>query len=163
MNRHRDLNVPGPRSNRSGRIRAGLGRDESGQALVELALVLPLMALLLGTAFNGWSAMQLSVRLTSAARAGAIEAANDLANAPAQTQTAWNDATSAVIQEEGDTTVYQNTNPSANDYVGMSVTTQAQNGVTINVVTITITEPSVAFVPFVHDLSVGVHATARYS
>ena len=53
-------------------------RDESGTALVELALVLPLVILLLGVAFNGWNGMQATIRLTSAARAGAIVAAADL-------------------------------------------------------------------------------------
>src|SRR5580693_2663826 len=84
-------------------------RDESGQALVEFALVLPLVILIVAVAFNGWDGMQKTIRLTSAARAGAIVAASDLAAGDSQ-QTAWNDAVTAINAEEGDTSValYQN-------------------------------------------------------
>ncbi len=79
--------------------------DETGTALVELALVIPLVMLLLGAAFNGWNGMQESIRLTSAARAGAIVAANDLtasSSHPAMTQSqALADATTAINAEEG--------------------------------------------------------------
>ena len=63
------------------------------------------MILLLGVAFNGWNGMQESIRLTSAARAGAIVAANDLTSTsshPAMTQDqALDDATTAINAEEG--------------------------------------------------------------
>ncbi|HXX91824.1 MAG TPA: TadE family protein [Acidimicrobiales bacterium] len=150
--------------------------DESGQSLVEFALVVPIVVLLMGTAFNGWSAMELSVRLTSAARAGAIEAASSLsastASQPptrAQIQAAQDAATNAVNAEEGVTGVYQDANPSGNDYVGISTSQQVHTGqnpsedVTVDVVTIMITQPSVAILPFVKDFTVAVHATARYA
>jgi Flp pilus assembly protein TadG len=144
--------------------RRGRGRDERGQAMIELALALPLLALLLGVAFNGWNGMQLSVRLTSAARAGAIEAANDLGTNPRDTQTAWNDATTAINEEEGVNNLYQNVNASANDYVSLSTSTESiSGGITINVVTVTIHETTSALVPVIASFPVTAHATARYS
>ena len=150
--------------------RGGRRRDESGQALVELVLVLPLVALLLGVAFNGWSGMQLSERLTSAARAGAIQAANDLGSTnPPPAQTVLNDATKAVNAEEGVPGVYQDSDSSADDYVSMTPSQQTittPNGgppLIINVVTITITQRSSSLVPFVGTFPVTAHATARYS
>ena len=102
-------------------------------------MVLPLVALLLGVAFNGWSGMQLAVRLTSAARAGAIQAANELGSAtPPPTPTVLNDATNAINAEEGVAGVYQNSNSAANDYVSMTQSQTTSSGVTMNVVTITI-------------------------
>jgi Flp pilus assembly protein TadG len=151
---------------RPGRARRFPGRagDESGQALVEFVLVLPVVALVMGVAFNGWNAMQLSIRLTTAARAGAIQAANDLAANPAQTQAALAAATAAVNAEEGDTNVYQDTNSAAQDYVSMSTSsTTTSGGVTINMVTITISQTSATLVPIVANLPVNAHATARYS
>ncbi len=73
------------------------GDDEDGQSAVEFALILPVIVLLVAIAFNGWSALQSSIRLTSAARAGAIAAANDL-GAPnnKSTSTALADATTAI-------------------------------------------------------------------
>ena len=143
---------------------AGRRRDESGQAIIEFVLALPVVALLLGVAFNGWNSMELSVGLTSAARAGSIQAANDLGANPAQTQKAWDDATAAVNAEEGVTNVYQNVNASAGDYVSMTTAPQSvSGGVTMNVVTISITQTPVALVPFVRSLTVNAHATARYS
>lgn len=139
------------------------GRDEAGQALIEFVLVLPVVALLMGVAFNGWSGLQLTIRLTSAARAGAIQAASDLAAHPTQTQTAWNDATTAVNQEEGATNLYQNTNRAADGYVSMSETTSTTGGVTINEVTVTISRVSVTLVPIAKNIGVSAHATARYS
>ena len=145
-------------SSRSGR------RDEAGTALVEFALVLPLLALLTGVAFNGWNGMQLDIGLTSAARAGAIQAANDLASDPTQTQAAQTDATTAINEEEGDTNVYQDTDQTANNYVGISEGTDTvASGVTINVVTITISRVSETLVPVVASFHVSVDASARYS
>lgn len=46
--------------------------------MVEMVVILPLVLILLSFAFMGWDSMQQSIRLTSAARAGAIKAANDL-------------------------------------------------------------------------------------
>jgi Flp pilus assembly protein TadG len=152
------------RGNASGRKRGRCHRDETGTALVEFALVLPLLALLTGVAFNGWNGMQLDIGLTSAARAGVIQAANDLASDPTQTQAAQTDATTAVNAEQGDTNVYQDTDQSANNYVGMSETTETvDTGVTINVVTITISQVSETLVPFVGSFHVSVDASARYS
>jgi Flp pilus assembly protein TadG len=147
--------------------------DESGQALVEFALILPLVVLLIGVAFNGWNAMQLDIGLTSAARAGALQAANDLANNtfsdPSCTTVAC-DATNAINQEES-TTIYQYTNPSAANYV--SVTTPPQitipdtppgaPTVTMNIVDVSISPAAVDLIPYVGDISVNVHASARYS
>jgi Flp pilus assembly protein TadG len=136
---------------------------ESGQAIVEFVLALPLVALLLGVAFNGWNSMDLSVQLTSAARAGAIQAANDLGNSTSSQQ-AWNDATAAVNAEQGQTTLYQNTDPSAGNYVDMTTnpneTTTA--GTVMKTVKITITTTPVALVPFVRSLSITSSATARW-
>lgn len=148
--------------------RGGWRHDETGTALVELALVIPLVVLLLGAAFNGWNGMQSSIRLTGVARAGAILAANDLtatSSHPATTQDqALTDATTAINAEEGATNVYQSTDSGANNFV--SITTQNDTlsaGVTISVVTITISHASVSFVPLVGGFPVTTHATARYS
>ncbi len=139
-------------------------RDDDGQALIELVLVLPLVALILGAGFNGWNAMQFSVRLTSAARAGAIKAANDLGTNPTQLQTAWDDATTAVNQEEGVVNMYQDQNSAADNYVRMSEKTDSvPGGSSINVVTITITRNSVTLIPVIGNLHVSVQAAARYS
>jgi Flp pilus assembly protein TadG len=127
--------------------------------------------LLLGAAFNGWNGMQESIRLTSAARAGAIVAANDLTATPAHPtglsqKQAVDDATTAINAEEGAATgTYQDDNSGANNYV--SITT-AQNitisgNVTISTVTVTISHSSVSFVPFVGSFPVTTHATARYA
>jgi Flp pilus assembly protein TadG len=130
---------------------------------VELALVLPMVILLLGVAFNGWNGMQESIRLTSAARAGALVAAHDLATGSGS---AADDATTAINAEEN-TTIYQDDDSGANNYVSMStaqnILATGVNGVTINVVTITISQKSVSFVPFVGSFPVTTHATARYS
>ena len=158
-----------------GRARRRSGGDEKGQALVEFALVLPLVILLVAVAFNGWNGIQLAVRLTSAARAGAVQAANDLgADVTAhpgtpptalEFQNAWDAATSAVNQEEGVTGVYQDKFPNQADYVNMPAPyTQSLNGVgTVGVVTVTITQASVTLVPVVGNFSVSAHAAARYS
>jgi len=139
-------------------------RDESGQAVVEFALVLPVVVLLMGAAFTGWNGMQLSVRLTSAARAGAIQAAADLATNPNQVQTAWDAATTAVNNEEGTTGVYQDANPTGADYVRMTTATQAvAGGITVHVVTVTISDTAVTLVPVVGNLPVKATATARYA
>jgi hypothetical protein len=122
------------------------------------------VALLLGVAFNGWSGMQLAVRLTSAARAGAIQAANELGSAtPPPTPTVLNDATKAINAEENAAGLYQNSNAAANDYVSMAQSQSTSSGVTMNVVTITISQRSGSLVPFVGTFPVTVHATARYS
>jgi Flp pilus assembly protein TadG len=145
-------------------------RDETGTALVELALVVPLVILLMGIAFNGWNAMQSSIRLTSAARAGAIVAANDLTSssthAPLTASAALTDATNAINNEEGSTNpaVYQSANSSANNYVSLSQSTQTvSGGISVSVVTITVSHSSLSFVPFVGSFPVTTHATARYS
>jgi Flp pilus assembly protein TadG len=152
--------------------RVGGSRDESGTALVELALVIPMVILLLGIAFNGWNAMQQSIRLTSAARAGAIVAASDLSSTPGQAASCSisgqpaDDATAAINAEEN-TNVYQDADSGANDYVSLctaqDILATGVNGVTINTVTVTISEKSVSFVPFVGSFPVTTHATARYS
>jgi Flp pilus assembly protein TadG len=138
--------------------------------LVEFALVLPLLVLLLGVAFNGWNAMQVSIRLTSAARAGAIAAANALSMQETTTQ-AQDAATAAINQEEGDVTTFQD-NPgqsSQPNYVNIVVnpseplTNCACGGGTIGTVRITITPSSITLIPFVQQISVATHATARYS
>lgn len=148
---------------------SGPGRrhDETGTAIVELALVLPLVVLLLGAAFNGWNGMQQTIRLTSAARAGAIVAASDLtptsARAAMTEDQAWTAATTAINAEEG-TNVYQRGDSGANNYVSIALTPNEtiSGQVTINVVTITISHASVSFVPFVGSFPVTTHATARY-
>ncbi|HVA02781.1 MAG TPA: TadE/TadG family type IV pilus assembly protein [Acidimicrobiales bacterium] len=157
-------------STRLDRERPGCRRhDEAGTALVELALVIPLVMLLLGAAFNGWNGMQESIRLTSAARAGAIVAASDLTSNSGHTattqSTALADATTAINAEEGATNVYQSTDSGANNYVSIALTPNEtiSGSVTISVVTITISHASVSFVPFVGSFPVTTHATARYA
>ena len=80
------------------------------------------------------------------------------------TQQAVDDATEAVNAEEG-TTIYQDVDSGANNYVSLStapnITISA--GVTISDVTITIKHSSNSFVPFVGSIPVTTHATARYS
>jgi Flp pilus assembly protein TadG len=143
--------------------------DEEGQALVEFALALPVIALLMAVAFNGWNGMQLAIRLTSAARAGAVAAAHDLDTGnPASAQC---DAAAAVNQEEGVSGVYQCTSSSSPDYVAItegqqSIPSDPNNpgsATSINVVTVTISQASVTLVPIVGNFAVTAHATARYS
>jgi Flp pilus assembly protein TadG len=137
---------------------------ESGQAIIEFVLALPVLALLMGAAFNGWNSMEMSVGLTSAARAGAIQAANDLGANKTQQQ-AWNDATTAINAEEGQTTRYQNVNPSAGNYVNLTInpSESTTGGTVMKTVKITITTTPVALIPFVHSLSITASATARYA
>jgi Flp pilus assembly protein TadG len=132
--------------------------------LVELALVIPLVILLLGVAFNGWNAMQESIRLTSAARAGAILAASDLTTTPVNTGQAATDATTAINAEEGTPGLFQSTDSGANNYVSIATQTDTISAqVTISLVTVTISHSSLSFVPFVGSFPVKTHATARYS
>jgi len=155
MHRHPDTGVL--RSNSSRPAHHVRGRDERGAALVEFALVLPLIVLLVGIAFNGWDAMQTSIRLTSAARAGAIAAANDLGAGDPRSR-ALTDATTAINQEEGSGSNLQ-------DYVSMAPpqTQTLSSGATISTVTITISPSPITLIPFVQKISVATHATARYS
>jgi hypothetical protein len=115
-----------------------------------------------GIAFNGWDAMQVSIRLTSAARAGAIAAANAIALG--QSSAAQGDAINAINQEEGGGGTFQ-ANPSRPNYVNV-VTNSSEplsNGGTIGTVTVTITPSSITLIPFIQQISVATHATARYS
>jgi Flp pilus assembly protein TadG len=141
----------------------GLRRgDETGQALVEFALVLPVLVLLMGVAFDGWNGMQLSIRLTSAARAGALTAASELTD-PATYPSPQCDAANAVNAEE-DTNIYQCTDANAPNYVNMTTQTDSILGsASIGVVTITISNAPVTLVPFVGTITVSAHAAARYS
>jgi Flp pilus assembly protein TadG len=174
MKKHRDVAAPGAGSGFARRVRhmCAIGRrDESGQALVEFALVLPLVILIVAVAFNGWDGMQKTIRLTSAARAGAIQAAAVLAldpmNPANETQNAKDAAVNAINAEEGATGVYQDTNASQPDFVAMVLSTQSISSgtstVSIGTVTITISPSSVTLVPFVGHISVTTHATARFS
>jgi len=77
---------------------------------------------------------------------------------------AWNDATTAINEEEGVNNVYQNVNAASNDYVTLSTSTESvSGGITINLVTITIHETTSNLVPVVASFPVTAHATARYS
>jgi Flp pilus assembly protein TadG len=148
------------------RARTRRRHDESGTALVELALVAPIVIMFLGIAFNGWNGMQTSIRLTSAARAGALVAASDLSGNEALPPTGQplTDATTAINNEEGLTGVYQSTDASANNYVSISTAKDTvSGGATISLVTVTIRHSSNSFVPFVGSFPVTTHATARYS
>jgi Flp pilus assembly protein TadG len=171
MHRLRDSEFIGTRV--SGRLGGARRRDDTGQALVEFALVLPLLVLLMGIAFNGWNAMELSIRLTSAARAGAIAAANTIgtdnllpgqAVSTAQQLAAQNAAMTAVNAEEGVSAVYQDTDASHSNYVAILVNPQDQttNGPTIGTVKITISPAPATLIPFVGKISVTTDATARY-
>jgi len=146
-------------------------RGEGGQALIEFALVLPLLALLMGVAFNGWNGMQLSIRMTSAARAGAIKAANDLGSGNAAEEgNALSDAVNVINQEEN-TTIYQSSDASAAYYVSMTTSNESvpsdpsnpTGSTTYSVVTIKISGAPVRLVPVIATIGVSVQATARYS
>jgi Flp pilus assembly protein TadG len=151
-------------------------KDESGQALVEFALVLPLVILLVSVAFNGWNGIQLDLRLTSAARAGALIAASDLSadlrNNPGQPlsagqiQTATDDATTKINDEEGVTGVYQDSPSGGDNHVTLSQSQDTVSGpqpITVNIVTISISQASVVLVPVIGNISVSAHAAAEYS
>ncbi|HZS15531.1 MAG TPA: TadE/TadG family type IV pilus assembly protein [Candidatus Dormibacteraeota bacterium] len=70
--------------------------------MVEFAVALPLFMLLIAVCFSASSAMNSSIGLTGAARAGAIAAANDVsANANVALSTELADAVLAVNEEEG--------------------------------------------------------------
>ena len=160
--------VQAPATTMCARVPARMPRrhDEAGQSAVEFALVLPVIILLVAIAFNGWSALQSSIRLTTAARAGAIAAANDLGPPNnMSTATALADATTAINNEEGVSGVYQHTNAAADNYVSLSTSTDtlAGTGVTIKVVTVTITHRVTAWVPVVSLPQLSARATARYA
>ena len=138
---------------------------QRGQSLVELALVLPVVAVLLGVAYTGWDAMHQTIGLTSAARAGAIDAANDLENGESSTQ-ALTDATSAINAEEGVSNVYTNGSGCTNNCVALSTGTGSQShgaGVTVGIVTITITRTMGSDLVVVPGVKLVTQATARYS
>ena len=130
---------------------------------------LPLVILLLGIAFNGWNGMQESIRLTSAARAGAIVAAKRSVGDPngSNTRTVLDDATTAVNEEEFGPGAPVSTKTMTRAPTTTSACRRRQpitpTDVTINVVTITISQSSASFVPFVGSFPVTTHATARYS
>lgn len=135
---------------------------------MEFALVLPLLALLMGVAFNGWNGIQLDINLTSAARAGAVAAANSLAGNSNPSTSDINNATglaiTAINQAEGVSNVYQG-DPSQADYVNVTTSPgqPLQSGITINVLEVTISNVSVTLVPVVGAISLSAHASARYS
>ena len=54
-------------------------RRASGQSLIEFAVVLPLMLLMVAGAYAMWTGLHTVIGLTSAARAGSLTAANQLA------------------------------------------------------------------------------------
>jgi Flp pilus assembly protein TadG len=60
--------------------------DRSGQALVEMSLLLPLLLVLATAAIDGGQLMMASVAMTNAAAAGARVAANDFAHGDAFSQ-----------------------------------------------------------------------------
>jgi len=144
------------------------GRDQRGVAIVETALLMPLLLILLGVAFTGWDAMHQSVQLTSAARAGALKAASDLdaQNAicdppnnkpsPAQMANAKNDAITAINTEENSAAF--NTNN-----VSVSCSASTIDGISASFVTVTITQPVQTFVPLVPGFTLTTHATARFA
>lgn len=139
-----------------------------------MALVLPVFLLLLAVGYTGWDAMHQTIGMTSAARAGAIVAANDMQNSVSQNQ-ALSDATVAINAEEGSGTTYKcQTSPAvgscsasacSNDCVTLSTSTGTQSGsagLTIDLVTITITRSMSADIPLVSGVRVAATATARY-
>lgn len=78
-----------------------------GQSLVEFAVAFPLFLLLVAVCFTASSAMNSSIGLTGAARAGAIAAANDVTiNANVALPSELADAVAAVNAEEGCTACY---------------------------------------------------------
>jgi Flp pilus assembly protein TadG len=142
-----------------------------GQALVELALALTVLLVLLGGTYTGWAAMHQSVQLTSAARAGAIVAANDLQGHPAMPSCqVLTDATAAVNAEQGASSTYRPSGSGCSgtcgsDCVTLSTTTgplSASAGITEDLVTITVTGGIAAQIPVVPGIRVSGAATARY-
>ena len=111
--------------------------------------------------------MQSTIRLTSAARAGVIVAANDLTShqrAGSSTKAALADATNAINAEEASpTSTRAPSRPPTTTSASPRRPRYISGGVTISVVTITISHSSISLVPFVVSLPVTTHATARYS
>jgi Flp pilus assembly protein TadG len=128
-----------------------------GQALVEMALVLPVMALLLGVAYTASDAMHSTIGLTSAARAGAIVAANDLRNSMSSTQ-ALTDATSTVNAEEN-VNIYQSGGGCTDNCVTLAQPTGGSSS--INLVQITITHSVTSALPLLSGIKVSTQAAAR--
>ncbi len=154
-----------------------------------MALVLPFVLLVLGAAYTGWDAMHRTIGLTSAARAGTISAANDLQNGKSCT-TALTDATSAVNAEEGFTappypytavTVASGLAPCTTTTTCAAVTASAPatagscvtlatstgtlstgQGLTVGLVTITVTRSVATDLPIVPGIKVAANGTARY-
>jgi hypothetical protein len=156
--------------------------------MVEMALVLPFVLLVLGAAYTGWDAMHRTIGLTSAARAGTISAANDLQNGKSCT-TALTDATNAVNAEEGVTGVYTAVTvgsglaPCTTTTTCTAVTTPAVapamtgscvtlgtttgtlstgQGLTVGLVTITVSRSVATDLPIVPGIKVAANGTARY-
>ena len=142
--------------------------------MVELALVLPVFLLLVAVAFTGWDAIHQTIGLTSAARAGVIEAASDLQNAKPTPQ-ALSDATAAINAEEGAANTYKcQTNPAfgscttsacANNCVTLGTSTGSQTGaagLTVDLVTVAISRSLSSDLPIVSGVKLVSSATARY-
>ena len=135
-----------------------------GQSLVEFSLAFPLFMLLVAVCFTGSQAMSSVIGLSSAARAGAIAAANDVSansNVPAATELA--DAVAAVNYEEGCNACYVGVANQAACTGGQSCVwvvraTGSRSATPIEV--IHVSHPVVAVIPFLSGITVQAQAAA---
>ena len=128
--------------------------------MVEVAVIMPFFLFLLVGGFSLWEGLHGSVNLTSAARAGALVASNDLRANPAAIGLAATDATAAVNAEEQTNIYHPSGGACPNNCVTVTKINGALSGTTEVVVTVQTTVASA--LPGLPALNVQARATASY-
>lgn len=149
-------------------------QEAAGQSLVEMSIALPLMLLLVASAFTLWIGLDGSIGLTNAARAGSLTVATQLAAnsvmpaagpgapyTPAELSAVLPYATAAVNAEEGVTNLYHSAPcSSGQSCVSLSsANVPTGGGAYLPVVTVTVTEMVHPQVPVVNGFTVRAQAT----
>ncbi len=144
--------------------------------MVEMAIVLPLMLALLAVAYTGWEAMHTDIGITSAARAGAIQAtyaydqkydadiaAGDspaVADADAMPMAA--PAALAAVNSEENTTMFQPAGPTCTKAC-VKVTEVPSTNYRPSILVVSITESVSAQIPVLPGMTIQAQAGATTS